>query len=174
MKVSSWVLIFLGGLLMGVGVWLLSTAYLSTTWPVVEGRLVKSEVAGRFVRPGDALRRTIEYYIRVEYEYMVDRELYRASRYSLGTGDTIESGFFDKSEARSWLKQSPYQVNQPIHIYVDPNDPNNTVLSAGIRWSTWVPIWLGLLFIGLGWLIRRLAEFAEKNKTAAAQEWQQS
>ncbi len=164
MKISSWVLIFMGGLLIGVGVWLLATAYASTSWPVVKGRLVDAKVAARISQTGDALRRHLEYYIKVEYEYMFDRQVYRSSRYSLGTGETIEDGFYDKSEARAWLKQSPYQLNSQVDVHVDPKDPENTVLSAGIRFSTWIPIILGLVFIGLGLLIKWLVDKQQVNR----------
>ncbi len=144
---------------------MLATAYASTTWPVVQGRVVDARVAARLFRPGDAVHRTLEYYIKVEYEYMVDRQVYRGTRYSLGTGDTIQDGFFDKSEAREWLKQSDYHVNNKVDVYVDPKDAENTVLSAGIRFSTWVPIILGLVFLGLGFLIKWLFEKQLANQT---------
>jgi len=161
MNKGGWVLIVLGGLLMGVGAWMLGTAYASTTWPVMEGRVLESKVASRFFQSSDSVRRRLEYYIAVTYAYDVAGQEYQASRYSLGTGNTFQDGFNDRAEAKAWLQQSPYQINSPIQIHVSPGDPTNTVISAGIRFSTWIPVLLGLLFIGFGWMVKWLAVQAQ-------------
>lgn len=156
MNKVAWVLVIMGGLLIGAGVWMLGTAYASTSWPVVQGRIVESKVATRFSHSSELSKRRLEYYIEITYAYTVDGQEYQASRFSLGTGHTVEGGFNERSEAREWLRASPYQLNQPIAVYVAPQDPTNTVISAGIRFSTWIPIIVGLVFIFCGLMIKAL------------------
>ncbi|WP_223789536.1 DUF3592 domain-containing protein [Marinicella meishanensis] len=158
MSKGGWVLVILGGLLIGVGAWMLGTAYASTSWPVVEGRVIESKVATRFSQASDPARRRLEYYIRITYAYTVDGQEYQSSRYSLGTGNTVEGGFYERAEAREWLQQSPYQLNHPIDVYVAPKNPTNTVISAGISFATWIPVILGFVFIACGFLVKALAK----------------
>ncbi len=156
MKKISWFLLTLAALFLAVGVWLLSEAYMSSQWPTVEGEIVEAKVAARIGQPGDTLRRHVEYYIKVNYTYQIDNQWYKKSRYSLGSGDTVQSGFYDKSEARHWLQQSPWQVGRKLLVHVDPADPDNTVLSSGINWGTWMPMVMAVLFFTLGYLLQWL------------------
>ena len=154
MKIIGWVVMSLGALFIGIGFWMLSTAYLSTSWPTVEGQVVERKVMTRIGQPGDALRRHLEYSVEIVYQYEVGQKSHQASRYSLGSGDTIVGGFNEKSEAREWLKNSPYQQDQTVTVYVDPKDPTNTVLSAGVNWTTFMPVILGLLLLLVGYFVR--------------------
>lgn len=156
MNIIGWVLIGLGVLFLGIGLWLLSTAYASTLWPTVEGQVIETKVVGRISQGGSTLQRHIEYSIEVTYQYEINHVSHQAKRYSLGTGDTVAGGFNEKSEARAWLKNSAFNNNPAVTVYVDPNDPNNTVLSAGIKWSTFMPVVLGLLLLILGYFVRRI------------------
>ena len=154
MNIIGWVLMCLGGLFLAVGVWLLSSAYMSTTWPTVEGQVIESKVVGRIGQAGNALQRHIEYSIEVTYQYEVNHVSYEAKRYSLGSGDTVTGGFNEKSEARAWLKNSAFSNNPAVTVYVNPNDPNDTVLSAGINWATFIPMIIGLLLLVMGYFVR--------------------
>ncbi|MFC3195725.1 DUF3592 domain-containing protein [Marinicella sediminis] len=152
MKTVSWVLAVLGLLLFAVGIWMLTTAMASNDWPTVEGKVVTPNVVGRLRQATNARHRSLEYIVEVTYRYQVKGRSYQAKRYSLGKGMTTADGFNDRAEAREWIKQSPYQPGEPVTVYVDPADPENTVLNAGIQGSTWVPVLLGLLFGLLAWL----------------------
>lgn len=154
MKIISWVLISLAILFLLIGMWLLSTAYLSSQWPVAEGRITATKVAARISQAGDALRRHLVYHIEVTYSYQVAGKNYENSRYSLGSGDTVQGGFNDRAAARTWLRDSPWQLNRLVPVHVDPDDPENTVLSAGINWGTWVPMIMAAVFFLLGYMIQ--------------------
>jgi hypothetical protein len=108
----------------------------------------------------------LEYYIKITYAYAVDGQEYQSSRFSLGTGQTVEGGFKERSKARDWLRASPYQLNQPIAVHVAPQDPTNTVISAGIRFATWIPVIVGLVFIACGLLIKGLVNHLSKQNSA--------
>ena len=154
MKIVAWVMIGLGVLFLGVGVWMLSTAYMSTTWPTVEGQVLEAKVVARIGQTGDAIHRHLEYSVVAKYQYEVNGINHQASRYSLGSGDTIVGGYGEKSEARDWLKNSPYQQGAAVTVYYDADDPSETVLSAGIKWSTFMPVILGLLLLVIGYFLR--------------------
>lgn len=155
MKVVAWVMMGLGVLFLGIGLWMLSTAYMSTTWPTVEGEVVETKVAARIGQVGDALRRHLEYSVEVKYQFDVNGVNYQASRYSLGSGNTVVGGYSEKSEAREWLKNSPYQQGAAVTVYYDADDPSETVLSAGIKWSTYMPVVLGLMLLVMGYFVRK-------------------
>ncbi|TDR16852.1 DUF3592 domain-containing protein [Marinicella litoralis] len=152
---STLALLILGSLFLAIGVWLLSSAWSSNSWPIVEGQIESTKVVARFSQVSSTTQRKLDYSIEVRYAYEVDGVIHHGQRYSLGTGHTVEGGFSKKSDAREWLKQSNFRINQPINVYVDPNDVKNTVLYAGILWSTWVPIYISLLFIGMGFFNHR-------------------
>ncbi len=152
MKKIAWGFSLIGLVLMSVGVWLLLTAYASTYWPAVDGTIAESKVTGRISRVADPVRRRVEYIVEAKYYYLFNQDFYYSTRYSLGTGSTIADGFNSKSEARSWLQQSPYQKGAKVAVYVDPDNPESAVLSSGIRWSTFVPLILGLLILAFGGL----------------------
>ncbi len=146
----------LAALFLLIGMWLLSTAYLSSQWPVAEGRITATKVAARISQAGDTLRRHLVYHVEVTYNYQVAGKRYENSRYSLGSGDTVQGGFNDRATARAWLRESPWQLNRQVPVYVDPGDPENTVLSAGINWATWVPVIMAAVFFLLGYMIHML------------------
>lgn len=154
MNIVGWVLMALGALFLGIGIWMLATAYMSTSWPVVEGQVVESKVVTRIGQAGSTTQRHLEYSVEVVYQYEVDQNTHQASRYSLGDGNTVVGGYNDKSEARAWLKNSPFQQGHAVTVYVNPNDPNDTVLSAGINWGTFIPVILGILLLVLGYFVR--------------------
>jgi len=148
-------LMVLGGILILIGIWIVTTAMASSDWPVVEGRILDAQVKSRFSQTSSTTNRRLEYYVEVRYGYQVDGKTYRAKRYSLGTGHTVKAGFKNSAEAREWVATSPYRVGENVAVHVDPDDPENTVIHAGILWSTWVPVMLGVLFMLLGLLSQR-------------------
>lgn len=154
MKIIGWVFMGLGVLFIGIGFWMLSSAYMSTTWPTVEGQIIETKVVARIGQAGSATQRHLEYTVEVTYQYEVDLNSHQASRYSYGDGDTVEGGFNEKSEARAWLKNSVYRNNPAVNVYVNPNDPKDTVLSAGINWGTFIPVIFGLLLWVMGYSVR--------------------
>ena len=156
MNIIGTVLMGLGVLFFGVGLWMLTTALASNSWPTVEGKVVDTHIVARVGRTGDALQRHIEYSIELTYEYAVDQVSYESKMYSLGSGATVEGGFNEKSEARAWLKNSAFDNNPKVTVYVDPNNPTNTVLSSGINWGTWMPLVMSVLFFVLGYFLRKL------------------
>ena len=156
MKKTAWGFVVLGTIFMCIGVWLVSQAKSSAQWPIVLGTISETRVVGRINLASDVLRRYIDYAVEVEYSYLVAGQFYLSDRFSLGSGSTVEGGFDTKKAARVWLKNSPYQVKENIKVYVDPKDPTNTVLDAGIHATTWIPIGLALCCGSLAWLLFRL------------------
>ncbi len=141
----------LGGVFLMIGAWITVTAFSSQFWPTVPGTVTEAKVVGQISQAADALRRHLVYSIEVTYDYQVDNKQYQGTRYSLGSGDTVEGGFNEKSEARAWLRESDFKNGQAVTVYVDPSDPENTVLSAGIKFTTWIPVIFGLLLLGFGY-----------------------
>jgi hypothetical protein len=156
MKAVSLVLAILGLLLFAVGIWMLTEAMASSEWPAIEGKVVTPNVVGRYRQATNVRTRSLEYIVEVTYRYQVGGRSYQAKRYSLGMGNTTADGFSDRTEAREWISHSPYQPGQALEVYVDPQDPQNTVLNAGIQGTTWIPLIIGSLFLLLGYLNHQL------------------
>ena len=147
----------LGGIFLMIGAWITVTAFSSQFWPTVPGTVAEAKVVGQVSQVSDPLRRHLVYNVQVSYDYVVDNKSYQGTRYSLGSGDTVAGQFNEKSEARAWLRDSDFKSGQAVTVYVDPSDPENTVLSAGIKFTTWIPVIMGLLLLGFGyWMVYSL------------------
>ena len=96
------------------------------------------------------------------YQYQVDGITYNQTRFSLGSGDTVEGGFNEKQDAKEWLKNSPYKIGKPVTIYVKPGDPEETVISSGLNWGTYVPLIIGALFFFTPLLLMKFIKLPQK------------
>ncbi len=154
MNKIGWGFIGLGTLFLVVGVWIIWSAFSSSIWPTTQGVVTEAKVTGQISQAGDALRRHIVYSIQISYDYEVNNTKYQSKRYSMGSGNTVKGNFNDKTTARDWLRQSAFQSGRTVTVYVDPRDPENTVLSAGINWASWIPGLLGLILLVFGyWMV---------------------
>jgi hypothetical protein len=98
------------------------------------GRLSESwpAVAGIMQQAGGKHTATI-------YRYEVDGRPYRGERVRFG-----------------WGSKHPYGAGAAITVYVNPEDPKDTVLYPGPNWSPWLPLFVGfwlVLTTGLSWAL---------------------
>ena len=148
----------LGLIFLLMGIYITIAAFSSSDWKQIQGTLIKSEI-----RNDTSVSRNTgqdfqkQYKINVVYQYFVDGIAYQKTRFSIGQGDTIESGFKQKADAREWLSQSDYTKDNTIVVYVNPNDHEDTVLKPGFDFTNLIPIIMGLVCIGLGFLLRLVA-----------------
>lgn len=154
-KWSIGVFMGIGVLLLGFGVYFVSLASASHFWDQVDGQISHSQVISRRSQSGGATNFRLEYAVTARYRYQVDGISYQNDRYSLGSGPTIEGGFNDKERAQTWLTNSSFQVGDPVTVYVKPGAPQETVISPGANWGTWIPFIIGVAFISLPLLLVR-------------------
>ncbi|HOP22811.1 MAG TPA: DUF3592 domain-containing protein [Gammaproteobacteria bacterium] len=144
------------------GVWFVYEAVESTSWPQVEGKITNTSVIARSSRSGNSKNYSIQYIVKMYYQYQVDGITYNQTRFSLGSGDTVEGGFNEKQDAKEWLKNSPYKIGKPVTIYVKPGDPEETVISSGLNWGTYVPLIIGALFFFTPLLLMKFIKLPQK------------
>ena len=72
------------------GVWFVYEAVESTSWPQVEGKITNTSVIARSSRSGNSKNYSIQYIVKMYYQYQVDGITYNQTRFSLGSGDTVE------------------------------------------------------------------------------------
>ncbi len=148
-------LMILGLLMIGFGVYFIAVAMASKSWDQVEGTIINTRIPATLSNTGSATQRHLVYRIEITYAYDVDGKTYENSRFSLGTGNTVEGGFNEKSEARKWLKTFDYSSGKKVTVFVKSGEPETTVISSGINIGTIMPILLGLLFFFLGFLLHK-------------------
>lgn len=149
-KAAKWsigVFMAIGLFFFSFGIYFIYEAKASTSWDQVEGKITNTRVAMRSTRSGNSTNYRYQYDAVMSYSYQVDGVTYHNNRFSLGSGDTIKGGFNEKQEAREWLKNSEYKIGRPITVYVKPGNPEETVISSGLNWGTFVPLILGGLIV---------------------------
>lgn len=134
-------------LLLVVGAVMLWQGSQSLGWEKTEGRVVTRSV--RLDRSSQRNRRFRNHEDRahdviVTYSYSVDGQSYTGQRYSFGRGTTAASGG-TRAKARA-VADELYPSLTPIDVYYDPADPEQSVLSPGLHWSTFVPLAMAALF----------------------------
>ena len=127
----------------------------SLSWDQVQGKIINTRTPTSIINAGSPTQRSIVYRVEVTYKYEVNGKPYKNSRFSTGTGDTIKRNFSTKTKARDWIKNSDYSTGKKVTVYVNPDDPENTVLSAGINIGTIAPFFIGFLFFITGYLLNK-------------------
>jgi len=153
-KVAKGLMLF-GVLLLCFGIYFIFTALASTSWDQVQGKIISTKIPASLSTTGSATQRRLVYRVEATYRYDFNGQSYTNNYFSMGSGFTVEGGFNKKAEAREWLKNSDYSVGKTVTVYVNPDDPEKTVLSSGINIGTIVPVILGLLFFVLGYFLNK-------------------
>ena len=68
---------------------------------------------------------------------------------SFGKGVTLKNNFKTRDLALVWLNDSEFARNKIINIYINPNNPNKSVVFNGLNFITFIPLIIGILFMGL-------------------------
>jgi chitodextrinase len=153
-KVAKGLMLF-GVLLLGFGIYFVTTALASTSWDQVQGKIISTRIPAGLSNTGSSTQRHLVYRVEATYQYEVNGKTYENNYFSLGSGFTVEGGFNNKADAREWLKNSEYSTGKQVTVYVKPDEPETTVLSAGINIGTIVPIIMGLVFLALGYFLNK-------------------
>jgi hypothetical protein len=129
-----------GALLLFFGVRSYQSAQESSGWPTSPGVVLSSSVDSH--RSDDSTT----YQAEVLYEYEVSGEKYSSNR--IGYGD-ISTG--SPAPAQDLVNQ--YPSGESVTVYVDPEDPSQSVLQPGVRGGTYFLPGMGLLFTLIGLIL---------------------
>jgi hypothetical protein len=144
---------FIGGLiagpiliLIGVGAFYflggtLRQAYTSTSWPTVQGQIVRSEVAQHRDSDGDQMYNPV-----IDYSYTVNNQSYGGSQVTIMDGSTSVRSLVQDTVKR-------YPSGTAVTVYYDPDDPANAVLEPGLKGGVLLLGGLFLCFPAMGVLV---------------------
>jgi Protein of unknown function (DUF3592) len=106
----------------------------AATWPVVRGKIVKSEVEEFQERNEDSDGRTrwrTAYRPAVEYAYVANGRELRGNQISYGMTVSAGKGYAEKVAAK-------FPIGGEIDVHYDPKEPSNSALTAGGAGVTWI------------------------------------
>jgi len=133
--------IFVGSILLILGINLLWKGIRSKNWPKVKGTIRRSEVD--VFHTLDEEGASQDFSADIYYEYAVEGQSYGGTTVKLNYGEIKGRG--DSSRAID-----KYPQGSTVDVYYDPEDPNRAALEPGIPLSTIVFLLLGPLFILIG------------------------
>ena len=106
----------------------------AATWPVVGGKIVKSEVEEYQERDEDSdghTRWRTAYRPAVEYAYAVNGRTLRGNQISYGMTVSAGKGYAEKVAAK-------FPLGGDVDVHYDPANPSNSALTAGGAGMTWI------------------------------------
>ncbi|WP_189072106.1 DUF3592 domain-containing protein [Deinococcus sedimenti] len=121
-------LLFVGAVLLGFGVWQSGQSLRAAGWPVATGTVTRSQAV-----PAGRLAERRGWRPEVQYTYRADGLTYRGERLNFFRLNTTSL-----RGARRILER--YPVGQPVAVHYDPRRPSRSVLQVGLGLS-W-PLWL--------------------------------
>ncbi|MCB1036765.1 MAG: DUF3592 domain-containing protein, partial [Acidobacteria bacterium] len=159
------------GLLMtGFGAYFIAEGYAAESWTEVEGQIVSARVrvhtdlsSSKHLSRAER-ERYRRYYPEITYRWTAGEERYTGSRYRLG--ETHEK-YKERTDAEA--KAATFVTGAPITVYYDKDHPDQAVLDPSLSVGVFVPLPLGLLILGMGWLLFRYRDALEKAMNASTQ-----
>lgn len=128
------ILIFGGvglGLLIGGGI-TYRNAMATQSWPTADGVITFAEIYESRDEDGTS------YGLNVSYRYSVNDTPYIGTRISLADYSS------SRSYAQGLLEQ--YNVDTPVTVFYDPEDPAKSVLETGANWVSYMLLAMGCCF----------------------------
>ncbi|WP_149359419.1 DUF3592 domain-containing protein [Lolliginicoccus suaedae] len=148
---GPWIIAAIGGLVMAVGVWMVSSGLASYRWPTAQGMVTSHRIVSEYQQ--GARTQTVNH-AEARYSYEVSGVPYTGNRYAIGRGPDATGGFDQAAEAAT-KAVTAYPVGGRVTVYYNPDDPGDAVLRRGADWTTGVPLAIGALILGAGaWLAR--------------------
>jgi hypothetical protein len=122
----------------------------STSWPSVQGTIIKAWVETQEHEDDDGSK-TITHFPRWEYEFAVSGNTYTGGNISFGgTGGSSR-------ESEAWEALEQYSLNSQVQVFYNPSNPEEAVLVPGIQGTMGSIIFGGVLtfimfaiIVGLG------------------------
>ncbi len=142
----------LGLAMAGFGIYFIALGNAARSWPRVEGRVISTRIRIDYPTAGtqgtrSQRQRLRQFYPSITYSWTVEGQSYTGSRYQLGT---THEKYDERQEAVKAAARFP--AGAPIPVYYEPGNPSQAVLDPRTSAGVYVPLPLGLLILGLGWL----------------------
>ena len=116
-------------------------ALASSSWPIAEGRVIRSALDER----RDEGKQLVT--ADIGYEYELDGKAFTGTRVWFGDDYWSSPG----SEFRDAVAR--YPVGTPLKVHYDPAAPDASVLEPGATWSSSLAYFLGIAMLAVGGLV---------------------
>ncbi len=117
----------------------------SLHWPTSPGEVIRTEVVKEAL---GRHRGGYTYFPKVEYNYTVDGISYHGTAISAFEQSDFEVGM--ASEKKALKAISPYQLNQTVPVYYNPQQPSQSLLMPGKLTGAGLPVSFGSMCLLLG------------------------
>lgn len=156
---SAAFMLLLGLAMTWFGIIFVGEANESRAWPVADGTVQSVRVTWDTTRGSGEALPDREYFYEINYEYVVDDQIYAGDRYSLGDGSNAAGRRYNSEEEARKAAYAVYRPAGDVAVYYDPADPESAVLAPGANSGTYVPLIFGAVLLltgaGLVWLYFR-------------------
>jgi hypothetical protein len=132
--------ICLGALLLWLGWRNRKKVQASMEWPYVPGRIISASVREDRTQGDQETADTTSYYPVVEYEYIVEQQLYRGNRLSF-----VDKG--QSSRQKALAQVQVFQPGSPVWVFYNPAKPIDCVLERTAHSNNFVLILGGIIFL---------------------------
>lgn len=135
--------------LFGLSFHFINTALMSNNWHKVKATVTNYAIKSKVKHNQNTRynsRKDRKYRIELTYQYHFSDSLYTSSKISFGSGNTLESGFYNYQEALNWLQNSKYTKGKTIEVFVNPDKPVESVVIGGLTMMTFIPLIMGAVF----------------------------
>jgi hypothetical protein len=139
-KISLEVASSLAAVCLALGFWIRRKEVSTRGWPQTSGTIVTSRNQRQYAGAG---REEVLPIIEYEFEYngkLLKSSHWRIGNYSVGNSNSAQA------------VTSRYPVGTSVTVYVNPDNPTNSVLEHGATPLSWIPIGFGIAFIFLSML----------------------
>ncbi len=155
MIVGFFVLVGIGSLVILKNWTHLQIAWVSRSWVITQGTICHTTIDCQGTGGSFSLRRQGSFFANVIYQYVVNDKKYSNDRRCFG--NDLES------ESQALSTAAHYPEGSTVSVAYNPQNPKQSVLEPGLRFSQWVPLgvgamlmsggWAGLLIYGYPWLL---------------------
>jgi hypothetical protein len=130
-------LIAITAILFAVGFWIRRKESAGRAWPQSTGVIVTSKTVRAYVGRGSN-----DVFPVIEYEFDYQGRSFKTSHWRLGNYSVGNSESANAVTSR-------YPVGSSVTVFVNPRQPEKSVLEAGASSLCWVPFGFGIFFVAL-------------------------
>ena len=134
--------------LISFGIYFIFNAESSSNWVKTSAKVTSNQVVSTYNQRGGVSKSRL-YAVKIQYQYTFNEKIYNNNMISFGNGVTLKSNFKTRDIALQWLNDSEFTRNKSIEVYVNPENPNKSVVYNGLNFITYVPLIIGILFLSL-------------------------
>jgi len=138
--------------LISFGIYFIASAESSSNWVKSSAKVVSYNIVSTYNQRGGVTKSRL-YAVKIRYQYTYNEKTYSNNMISFGKGVTLKNNFKTRDIALQWLNNSEFARNKSIDVFVNPENPNKSVVYNGLNFITYVPLIIGMLFFALVLLI---------------------